>query len=63
MAYGLNGIRRRSVVLDFVVFLVITTSIALIFCFLLLSAAMQIPNTLIQKFQFQRGLRDNLYEC
>jgi hypothetical protein len=49
MAYRLNGIERRSAVLDFIVFLVIATSIALISSFLLVSAAIQVPNALVRR--------------
>jgi hypothetical protein len=49
MAYRLNRIERRISVLDFIVFLVIATSIALVFSVLLLSAAIQVPNALIRR--------------
>jgi hypothetical protein len=49
VAYRLNRIERRNAVLDFIVFLVIATLIALISSVLLLSAAIQVPNTLIRR--------------
>ena len=49
MAKPLNGIGRRNAIMNFIVFLVIATSIDLISIFLLLSAAIQASNSLIRK--------------
>ena len=57
MTYRLNRIERRNAVLDFIVFLVIATLIALISSVLLLSAAIQVPNTLIRRKQITKRAR------